>query len=268
MADIGVVAKTEMAFRALDDLCSSLTPEEWSLPTDCPGWSVQDNLSHVVGTESMILGRPAPEHDPGEKEWIRNPIGASNEVQVDYRRSWPPEKVLEEYREVTGERIKAMKAYSDEDLKAESWTPVGQGTVEDLLAIRIMDIWVHEQDIRRAVGKTGGLEGPVAEHAFGRHSTAMPFIVGKKVAPPDGTTVVFEVTGPAGGTVAVGKEGKRAERLDEVPESPTVRLSMDLATFSCLCCGRGDPSALAEQVKIEGDTELGRKIVGELNFMI
>jgi uncharacterized protein (TIGR03083 family) len=267
MADIGVVDKLEMAFRSIDDLCSSLTKEEWALPTDNPGWSVQDNLSHIVGTESVILGHEAPQHDPGEKPWVRNPIGAGNEVQVDFRRYWPPEKVLDEYREVTGERIKATQAMSADDLQAESWTPIGQGTVADLLAIRIMDIWVHEQDLRRAVGKPGTLEGPIAEHAFARHSTAMPFVVGKKVAPPDGTTVVFEVTGPAGGTIAVAKDG-RASVLDSAPESPTVKLSMNLETFNRLCCGRGDPNELRKDVTLTGDKALGEKIIGEMNFMI
>ena len=63
---------------------------EWEKTTDCPGWSVKDNLSHIIGTEATILGRPAPDHDPGEKPWIRNPVGAGNEIHVDYRRSRTP----------------------------------------------------------------------------------------------------------------------------------------------------------------------------------
>ncbi len=267
MSEIGVVDKLEMAFRSVDDLCSSLSKEEWALPTDNPGWSVQDNLSHIVGTELTILGHEAPKHDPGEKPWVRNPIGAGNEVQVDFRRYWPPSKVLDEFREVSGERVKATQAMSAEDLQGESWTPIGQGTVADLLAIRIMDIWVHEQDMRRAAGKPGNLEGPVAEHAFARHTTAMPFVVGKKVGPPDGTTVVFEVTGPAGGTIAVAKDG-RASLVDSAPEEPTVKLSMNLETFNRLCCGRGDPNELRRDVRVSGDKDLGDKIVGEMNFMI
>jgi hypothetical protein len=43
---------------------------------------------------------------------------------------------------------------------------------------------------------------------------------------------------------------------------------MDLATFNCLCCGRGDPKAVRRSVKIEGDTDLGAKIVENMNFMV
>jgi uncharacterized protein (TIGR03083 family) len=265
-----VVDLQVQAYEAIDELCSSLTAEEWTRPTECPGWSVQDNLSHITGTESMLLGRPAPEHDPGTKPWVRNPPGASNEIQVDYRRSWPPEKVLDEYREVTSERTTALRALSDDDLNAESWTPIGPGTVRDLIAVRIMDFWVHEQDIRRAINKPGGLDGPVAKHALGRHASALGFVVGKKAAAPDGTTVVFDITGPVGDTIAIGVEGKRANRLGEIPNKPDVTLTMDLETFNALCTGRWDPQKTLDEgkVTIDGDTDLGRRIVENQNFMI
>jgi uncharacterized protein (TIGR03083 family) len=260
-----VVDLQEQVFTSLDELCSSLSDQEWEAATDCPGWSVKDNLSHIIGTESTILGRPAPEHDPGEREWIRNPIGASNEIQVDYRRSRTPQEVLDEFREVAGERMKILRGMSEADLDGESWTPIGPGKVRDLVAIRVMDCWVHEQDIRRALGKPGDVSGPVAEHAFGRHAGAMGFVVGKKAGAPDGTTVVFDVDGF--GVVPIGVDG-RARRLESVPDTPTVKLAMDLETFNCLCCGRGNPDVLAKNVKIEGDAELGSRIVHNMNFMV
>jgi len=260
-----VVDLQETVFNSLDELCSSLSDAEWAATTDCPGWSVKDNLSHIIGTESTILGRPAPEHDPGEKEWIRNPIGATNEIHVDYRRSRSPQEVLDEFREVTGERMKLLRGMSESDLDGESWTPIGPGKVRDLVAIRVMDCWVHEQDIRRALGKPGDLTGPVAEHAFSRHAGAMGFVVGKKAGAPDGTTVVFDVEGF--GVIPIGVEG-RARQLERAPADPTVKLAMSLETFNCLCCGRGDPNSLAEAVTVEGDAELGARIVQNMNFMV
>ncbi len=256
-------------FGALDDLCGSLTPAEWDRDTDCPGWTVKDNLSHIVGTEEMLLGREAPSHEVAgvdDLPHIHNPIGASNEIQVDYRRPWPPERVLENFREVVAERTAALRGLAENDLAADSWTPVGPGTLHDLIAIRIMDCWVHEQDIRRATGKPGGLEGPVANHAFKRHAQAIPFVVGKKAGAPDGSTVVIEVEGQE--PFAVGVDGKRASALPEVPAEATVRLAMDLDTFNRLCCGRGDQQVNAKGVRIDGDAALGARIVDQMNFMI
>ena len=52
----------------------------------------------------------------------------------------------------------------------------------------------------------------------------MPFVVGRKVKPDDGTTVVFEVAGDVGGTIALNMDGGRAYRMDAAPALPTVRL--------------------------------------------
>jgi uncharacterized protein (TIGR03083 family) len=266
MTQPSVVEFQVMVFRSLGEVCSLLSTDEWALPTDCPGWSVQDNISHIIGTESMLLGRPAPEHDPGEHEWVKNPIGAQNEVGVDYRRPWPPEEVLAEFREVTDERIGVLEAMTEEDLGAESWTPIGPGTVADLLAVRVMDCWVHEQDIRRATRRPGGLDGPVASHAFGRHARALPYVVGKKVGAPDGTTVAFEVEGNPRVVVAVN--GGRAAVVDDPAERPTVTLRMNLDTFNRLSCGRGDVDAVAKGVQVEGDEDLGRRVIAQHNFMV
>jgi putative sterol carrier protein len=70
--------------------------------------------------------------------------------------------------------------------------------------------------------------------------------------------------------VAIGVEGTRAKVLDTAPASPSVLLSMDVETFTCLGCGRWEPvQALADgKVRIAGDRALGERIVTQMNFMI
>jgi hypothetical protein len=85
------------------------------------------------------------------------------------------------------------------------------------------------------------------------------------VAPPEGTTVVFEVEGI--GTSAVEMRSPRAAAVD-APDDPTVRLAMDLETFNRLCTGRGENAEVAKSVRIEGDEDLGRKVIASMNFMI
>jgi hypothetical protein len=94
-------------------------------------------------------------------------------------------------------------------------------------------------------------------------------VVGKKVAPPDGTTVVFDVTGSRPMTIAIGVDGGRAKPLSTAPERATVTLAMDAQTLACLGLGRWDPAAALDddQVTITGDEKLGRAVVGQMNFM-
>ncbi len=270
MSDQQLVDMMETVWGSIDALCRGFSEEQWKTATDCPNWSVQDQLSHLVGSESRIMGRPAPEHTPAETGHVRNEIGARNEEQVDWRRSWPGARVLEEFREVTAQRLTALKAMTPADFAAETETPIGPGTVADFLRIRIFDAWVHEQDIRRAVGQPGHMSGPVAQHSIERTALAMPYVVARRASAPDGTTAVVRVTGEAGQTVSVGVQERRGSRLEEVPASPSVTLTLDAETFVCLGCGRWEPSrALAEgKVSIEGDRALGEAIVAGINFMI
>ena len=111
-----------------------------------------------------------------------------------------------------------------DDFNTATQTPIGPGTLRDLLNIRVFDAWVHEQDIRRAVEHPGHLTGPVAEHAVDRVAMAIPYVVGRKVKPADGTTVVFTMPAATGRSIAVRMEGGRAKALHDIPTLPTVRL--------------------------------------------
>ena len=260
----------EAVWQSIDALCSDLSPEQWATPTECPGWSVQDQVSHLVGSECRLLGRPAPAHEPADTSHVRNDTGRNNEALVDYRRQFSGAAVLAEFREIAAARLDVLRAMTEADFAAETDNPLARGPYTDLLAIRIYDAWVHEQDMRRALGIPGHLSGPVAQHAYGRTEMAMPFVVGRKVRPDDGTTVVFEITGDIGGDIALNMDGGRAYRMDAAPESPTVRLTMGLEPFNALGTGRWTAEqALSDgSVTIAGDRALGERIVGEMNFMI
>jgi putative sterol carrier protein len=99
---------------------------------------------------------------------------------------------------------------------------------------------------------------------------AVPYIVGRKVQPPDGATVVVEVTGGAGRVLSIAMQGTRANALDSVPDSPDAKLAMDVETFLCLCCGRWDSADTIAigKVEISGDRALGETIAREMNIMI
>ena len=102
---------------------------------------------------------------------------------------------------------------------------MGEAPFREFLAVRVFDSWIHEQDMRRALDRPGHLAGPVVDLSMGRMTKAMPFVVGKKVGAPDGTSVVFVVTStdPASPTrtIPVVVDG-RASVVDEAPADPDV----------------------------------------------
>lgn len=269
-ADRTLVDQLAEVWDRLADLGGDLTEAEWKRPTAVPGWSVQDNLTHLTDIEAMSMGLPRSDHRaPDDLAHVKNDSGRRNESFVDERRGWEGAAALAEFVEVTGRRLAELRSLPPEGFGAESWTPMGPGTVRDLLPFRVFDSWVHEQDIREALGRPGGLTGPAAEAAMDRIVGTAGFVVGKKVAPSDGTVVVIECTAPLARTVALAVADGRARALDGSPGDPTVTLTLPGAVYARVACGRADPAAVmaAGSVVIVGDEAIGRRVLEELNFL-
>jgi uncharacterized protein (TIGR03083 family) len=255
------VENLAVVWASIDRLCSGLPDGEWDRPTGCPGWTVKDHLSHLVDYEARALGRPAPQHQPGDLAHVKNELGQANEVGVDARRAMSGAEVLAEFREVTAERLVRLAALSEEDLAAATMTPAGPGTVADMLTLRVMDSWSHEQDIRRAVGRAGHDDGPAAGQAVDYFTRFLPYVVGKRAAAPEGSKVVFGIGGAA--PVAVEVSGGRG-RVAAGPDGATVSLAIPVASFAALVCGRSDAP---DDIGITGDRELGQRVLQSLSVM-
>jgi uncharacterized protein (TIGR03083 family) len=268
--DQELVDMLEGLWGSIAELGSGLDEVEWKRPTECPGWTVQDNLVHLTALERFILGDPLPTGAvPDDLPHVKNDAGRANERWIESRRSWTGADALEEFRSATAARIAQLRALDVAGFDAESWTPMGPGTVRSLLPFRIFDSWVHEQDMRRAVDRPGDLESAAAEQALTMMVEVLPYIVGKKAGAPDGSTVVLVLTGPLARTTAVGVVDGRARVLDAVPETPTVTITIGSEGYARLACGRIDPSEalVVGAVAIDGDVELGGQIVHQLNYM-
>lgn len=269
-----LIARLEECWRDVTTLCDDLTAVQWDTATDCPGWTVHDNVAHMIGTERMLLGeQPASGPvDAADAPHVRNDIGKANEEWIATYRAWEGARLLDELRDVTGRRLDALRDLSDAEWSHEGFTPEGPGPYRQFMEIRLFDCWYHDQDIREALDRPGFVDGPVADLSVGRiPAKALGYVVGKKAGAPPNTTVVFEIAGtlPISAAIAVPPEG-RALLLDAPVDAPSVRIAMDRRTFTRLAGGRwsGERARANGTVRIDGDTELGNRIVDNLGFTI
>lgn len=265
-----IVAALDEVWDSLVALAGELDPDDWGRETACPTWTVHDVYSHVLGTEAMLLGRPAPEvRLPDELPHVRNDTGRLNEAWVREYRSRPVTDLLADLGEVLVSRRAALAAMGQEAFDEESWTPAGQDTYGRFMQIRVMDQWMHEQDVREATDRRGHLDGLAPEAALDEVTMALGYVVGKRAEAPKGSSVRFALTGALSRRIDV----EVAERASVVEPGnvtkPTVTLSLPSERFFRIAGGRlGDRDPVDTSVGIEGDRALGEKVLRNLGFMI
>ncbi|OBA65377.1 hypothetical protein A5633_00250 [Mycolicibacterium elephantis] len=261
-------------FAVWDDiaaLAAGLDDAQWQAPTPLPGWSVRDVVAHLIGVESMLQGVDTPDADVDVSalEHVRNDIGAMNERWVRGLRQISPAELLERFRAVTADRREALTALSDDDWNAVTMTPAGPDSYGRFMRVRVFDCWMHEHDIRDAIGQPvadAELARPAAELALDEMAASMGFVVGKRGGAPDGSRVSIELTGPLARTINVAVAG-RAQVVDDFGGgAPTSTIRLDGLLFTRLAGGRTplDHGAVA----YGGDEAVGRRIVEHLNYVI
>jgi uncharacterized protein (TIGR03083 family) len=263
------IAALDEQWDALFVLGDDLAGDEWDLPTACPGWSVRDNMSHCIGTESMLLGRANPDIDlPDDLPHVRNDIGRINELWVEHYRGRSGAEVMDDFRAVVAERRTALARMDQADFDADSWTPAGPDTYGRFMRIRVMDQWMHEQDIREATGRPGHLEGLAPEASLDEIVASLGYVVGKRAGVPAGESVRFELTGPIARRIDIDVTD-RARVVDALDGEPTTTITVAGDRLMRLTGGRvHDDHERASLVQIGGDAELGERVLGNLAFMI
>lgn len=267
MPNATLIDNLRAEWASIDALLSRLGTEQWSLPSVLPGWTVQDIVAHLIGTESILAGVRAPEVDIGDAAHVHNELGTVNEAWVQAFRDEPPARVHERFRRITGDRLDALAGMAQADFDAPAQTPVGQSTYAHFMQIRLFDCWMHEQDIRDTVGVPGHESGPCPEAAVDQMVRALGYIVGKRAGAPHGSSVTIELTGPVRRSVHV-QVAERAHVVDELPGPATTRIKLPSGLFTRLAGGRVDPDEHVERIASDGDADLAATITRNLAHTI
>jgi uncharacterized protein (TIGR03083 family) len=250
----------EHTLRSIIGIGDSLTEEQWEQSTRCPGWSIKDIFSHVIGVERSLAGEPPPEHAPGEKPWVRNSAGAMLEIDVDLRRSRSGTEVLEELREVVDARHLALSA---PELNSDAEIPFFGRTItlEQMLNLRIFDAWAHEQDIRAAINTPGGLDSQGAQISYAYAIRGLERALGKAELPTH-AKISIVTTGPGARTnsFTIGEEG--SVTVTDSTDASDATLTMTSENWVSLVCGREDRRL--DEVEISGNQKLGEKALDHL----
>lgn len=250
-------------------LLRSVPAAEWGTPTDLPGWDVRAVAAHLAHLESELAGNPQQQLEVPPAPHVKGLLGEFTEAGVLARASWSNDEVVDELESAVEKRYAELTGAPPTDASAPG--PGFAGLIgwswQTLLTNRPLDLWMHEQDIRRAVGRPGGLDTPGAVHTAGVYAKSLPFVLGKKVGAPAGTTVAVDVTGAQPQVLAarVTPDG-RGEPVGELRTEPDTRLVLDFESWILLVGGRRTPDEV--ELGVHGDATLARQVADNLGVTI
>lgn len=241
--------------QALLDVLTGLDAEQWATPTVCAGWTVHDLAAHILGDKLGRLSRDRDDYRalaPREGELFPKFIDRINDEWVVACRRLSPEVLFAMLVDSTSQ-IAEMWGRADLDALGEpvSWAGEEPAPVWLDAAREYTEFWVHQQQIRAAVGARPldepEFRGPVVD-TFLR---ALPYTL-RDVEARTGRQVAYTVTGSGGGkwTAQRTPDGWAIDRAAPTSRSPLASVTTDADTLWRLCTR--NPVA-RDRITVKGD---------------
>jgi uncharacterized protein (TIGR03083 family) len=198
------------------DLLRSLSPDEWSRPTECEPWDVKALAAHVLGmTERYVSSEEEARQSRLAAEAAQETgvtwIDALTDLQAREHTGLSPADLIARFEDAAPRAVAGRTgATTDERAMTfnpgppvdEEWT---RGYLLDVILTR--DPWMHRVDISRAVGRDVVLTP--------EHDGRIVADVVSEWSRRHGQPFTLTLTGPAGGTYVAGNGGEHIE-LDAV----------------------------------------------------
>ncbi len=143
----------------LQAVLAEIADDQWSLPSACAGWRVQDVLGHVTSNLKEIA-EPAPAPDRAAAEV---PAEVMVERMLEPRRAWAPDRLLAEYEQHREPALATLEAMQAEPL-ASTAVPLADLGTHDMHWLANAYCFDHYCHLRHdLLGPAGPLDHVVPE---------------------------------------------------------------------------------------------------------
>jgi len=257
--------------RELLALLRGLTPQEWARPAT-PKWTVKDVALHLLGGEIGILSRRRDAFPPpgaNIQGWA-DLVALINQLNADWlhatRRISP--RVLCDLLEFTAPQAESYFASLDPQALnvPVDWAGPGPAPVWLDVAREYTERWHHQQQIRDAVGKPGLKERRYFAPVLDAFVRALPWNY-REVAAPDGTTVQLTISGEAGGTWCLHREGGAWKLYASAAEKPSAALTLDPEDAWRLFTRGRSKEDVRQRARCEGDARLAEQTLEMISII-
>ena len=255
-------------------LLRGLAPADWSRPTACALWSVKDIAAHLLdgNVRRLSFGRDGLEAVPdmaiaGYSDLVRYLNRLNAEWTTATRRLSP--RVLVDLLDFTGGQVHAFfrsldphspalfpVSWAGEDV-SPNWFDLGREYTER---------WLHQQQIREAVGAPGLNARGWLHPTLDIFVRALPFAY-RGVEAPAGSSVRLEIGGEAGGTWTLVRVSNGWRLFVGSDAGPDAHVSLDQETAWKLFSKGLDQDSARRRIRIQGEERLGQPVLSSLAVM-
>lgn len=139
--------------RRLQDTVGELDDRQWSAPSRCDGWSVQDVVAHLVVTNQFwtLSIRSALAGSPTQYLAAFDPV-ATPDGLVDSVRGQAPAETLAAFAASNDALADAVAAVGGDQWSLPGEAPPGHVALRAVALHALWDSWVHERDIVLPLG--------------------------------------------------------------------------------------------------------------------
>jgi uncharacterized protein (TIGR03083 family) len=251
---------------------SSLSEEEWSRPTVCPGWQVKDVALHLLGVDVSNLSRRRDGYSPPTQA-IRNQ-GNLRDLINELNTAWVQagrrisHRLLCDLIRFAGEQACEYFASLEPFAMGNpvSWAGPDPAPVWLDLTREYTERWHHQQHIRDAVGRPGLKEPQYFAPVLDTFARALPHTF-RLTSAADGTLVILTISGQAGGRWFLLRQAGRWELFSDIARQPDAEVLMDQdLAWRVFTKGIGRARALAG-TKLRGEPSLGMKVLDMVSII-
>ncbi|MBS1681341.1 MAG: maleylpyruvate isomerase N-terminal domain-containing protein [Bacteroidetes bacterium] len=259
--------------KKLIELLKSLTPEEWAMQTIAKKWKVKDVAAHLLDGNIRILSTLRDNYfgEKTEAKTYGELVDFLNRLNADWvcamKRVSPD--MLIALLEFTGPMYCNYYQSLDPSGKAGfavDWAGEAESKNWMHIAREYTEKWLHQQQIRDAVKKTGLMTKDFFRPFINIFMLALPHTY-RNVNASDGTSVNVTIDGSIGGSWILRCQNNRWQFADSPGEKFEAEIILDPDTAWKLFSKSWRPIDVREKVKIIGNKELGEVALTMVSVM-
>ncbi|CAN5521235.1 maleylpyruvate isomerase family mycothiol-dependent enzyme [soil metagenome] len=283
---VDLIEGYRQAMRSMIDLGRSCPEGKADAPTPCPGWSVKDQFAHIASLEIYFDGGEYAQVELPERGHLNSDFAEWMEYGVQARRDRSLPEIVDELETLLFNRLATL---GNPELTVDSMVrgPMDkQITLADLMERRLVDIWVHEQDAREALGRIGNLDSPAAATFVSRIVNAFSRVVERRLDLQPGMSVIVESTGPVTARMGVRmayhdsdervvahplftgatepEDSDAPAHSDRAPDDVASTVTITMTTDALTRRSAGRRSTADTTYKVVGDEEIARAVLDVL----